>query len=786
MPEANPHPTDIALPSVRGLILGRNCRGETVDRTTLRQWLRLGAEKHHIQKADLWEPVATEALVRPLLEEATHLGIRLSLRTTSATDTALLRTLQDAGLFDVLLCLNTWERAPVDAWFGACEALGLPLRVQLHATVLANGLPDGLMAALSRAAVVSVGLRDPFTESRTTPSPPYSPAILTGLVELAEALHGPGPELHLMDIPFCAVPEGLWGSISNRPQQITHHQHYRPEAHDFARRVAGLSPRRIHQAVEVTLGQGASFHNLIDRAVLPWILEKPRWFFWLWFLHKLTRRLPLRQGKTASVPEGLTACEQALVAYQREQQCSLSPVCAVCRLHPICDHHTEVFKQAFPQVSVRAVPGDACVDPLAFRAGAPAWYDTIDEERRSLPAHLQALAQKALRIIGECPPTREIAAERYAIEDHATHHMPASVRWFSFSTAELQSTVLARLAPPFTLSVTVGGGIAERVGFAFGRHARILCPMTAYAHKITLHVDAQGHYVLLRDGVAVRPAVLAHRDAIPERLGTILEPRIALTNIDGQIVTQTVLLWEENAVQRPSDVPARHSIVIVCTRFARRLQAVLQALVHQQGLPPDALEIIVGFVPGIDATDDVLDDIVAIYPELRLVRVPFATDRDRAKGFMINECVALASGTWITLLDADILLPPDYFSRLGELQETVCFAAPEGRYMLNSATTSRILLGDVRSWADYAALQQSGAEFRHRESDGVPPGFCQSFRRTVFDRVRYEELDHFEGSDWWFSKRVIDQFGPETRLEGMGVLHLDHGGSQWYGTGKQR
>jgi len=263
-----------------------------------------------------------------------------------------------------------------------------------------------------------------------------------------------------------------------------------------------------------------------------------------------------------------------------------------------------------------------------------------------------------------------------------------------------------------------------------------------------------------------------------------VEPRIALINVDGQIVTQTVLLWEG---ETDRDVEkACHSVVIVCSRFSRRLQAALQALAHQQGRQSGDLEVLVAYVPGVDATDDVLDSLQAVYPALTLRRVPFAPERLRAKGFLINECTALATGEWVTLLDADILLPPDYFARLDALNADEVFAAPEGRHMLDATTSARILLGEFQPWNHYNELRQQAGEYRHQESEGVPPGFCQSLRRSVFDAIRYEELDHFEGSDWSFSRRVMDHFGPVRRLDGMAVLHLDHGGSQWYGTGKQR
>src|SRR5690606_22974146 len=116
----NLQPIPLHLPSVRGLILGRTRRGGVVPETALRMWLRLNAERFHARKVDLCEP-SGHAVLRPLLEEAQHLGIRLSWRTTlrrgfrygdpgadpagTGELAALLRGLADAGLFDVLLCV---------------------------------------------------------------------------------------------------------------------------------------------------------------------------------------------------------------------------------------------------------------------------------------------------------------------------------------------------------------------------------------------------------------------------------------------------------------------------------------------------------------------------------------------------------------------------------------------------------------------------------------------------------------------------------------------------------
>ncbi|MCF6287069.1 MAG: hypothetical protein L3K26_18065, partial [Candidatus Hydrogenedentes bacterium] len=610
-----------ALPSVRGLVLATNTQGTAVGQTTLRQWLRLSTEKFKAQKVDLYLPCAETDVVLPLLEEAAHLGLRLSLRCANTASPAILKSLAARGLFDVALEPTALDVQSLDGWLDAAEQAKLPVRLFINAASIPDAIDSDLLAVLARSVTVQITLRNDLTPPAASRALPDK--TLARIITLAEALRERGCDLYCVGIPFCQLPESLWPTVANTPQQLTQHAFYRPSAFGFAYKLRNLNPDRIHQAVEITLSEGGSFHNRIDDAVLPWILERPRFFFWLWFLHKLTRRLPLRRAKAKALSEELPELETRLAAYQQVQRENLGPECARCAFHPICDHHTEAFKQAFPGRGVQALPGEPHHDPHALFSTADAWHDAIDAERCLYSAQRTKLAEIARNRIARERPTREIAAESYCIQDHKTHRMPASIRWFSFSTAELQSTVLATLSPPFTLSITIGGGIAQLMGFAFGRHARLLCPMTAYDHKLTLHVDGNGHYVLLRDDACVNPIAFTDSDQVPERIGSIVKPRIALVNIDGQIVTQTVLLWEGDSETTNSE-GVQHSVIIVCSRYARRLQAALMALAQQSDIASGALEVIVGYVPGIDATDDVLGSISGQVPDIRLARMPFA------------------------------------------------------------------------------------------------------------------------------------------------------------------
>jgi len=423
---------------------------------------------------------------------------------------------------------------------------------------------------------------------------------------------------------------------------------------------------------------------------------------------------------------------------------------------------------------------------MAFAAAQPKHYDAVDTPRLAFGERYLALVREGHDIVMKQSPTREINSDDYEVDGQWTHHMPGGNRWHSFTNSEKLSTVLARVTPPVTLSYTLGGGIAEFAGFSFGRHSKILCSMEAYSHKLILHVDANGHYALLRDGLPVRPAEFEGMPYAPPRLAGMLEPRISLWNIDSSIVTQTVMVWEGDPAGAKRASQVKYSVVIVSTRYARRLQAVLLSIAHQKGIDLSAIEVVIGYVPGIDATDDLIESMRLTYPQLRIVRSPFDPAHALSKGFLINESIQAASGEWIVLLDSDILFAPDWFAAMDKAAAETSFIAPDGRKMLTPDTTARILLGEIEPWRDWEALLAGEGEFRLREADGVPIGFCQCVRKACMDKVKYIELNHFEGADWQFGFHMRKEFGTEVRLAGIPVLHLDHGGSQWYGTQKHR
>ncbi len=775
-----------ALPPLRGLVLCSNCHEIPFPLTSVKKWIRLNNRVFKVEKIDLAIDRNTVAHLGELLDFVRNEKIALSLRVTDLQVIEELPNLSDTGLHDIFLTPDSIDNKQMKACISRCKGAGLPVRVQLSASCAANSCVEELLDTLHLAVSVNVVLADAFSHSQhPTTTLGQCRRIVDWMNALVCGLEAREIEANLIGLPYCHVTEANYPNVMSQTQFFSDHQHYAKRSYELAEKVYTGGIHRMNKVMESLLSQGMSLHTAIDRAVLPWILDHPRLYARVWMFHKFTRHFAFLK-KDVPLPENVDACEVELTKLRAKQQQAMGPECARCKFQRICDHETEIFTLQLPYLEIKAIAGEPVASPVKVSSGRTRYYDALDDARRKLPEHLKALADNARDIIMRIPPTREIPVHSYEIEDHYNPPDDASKRWFSFSNCELLSTVLTRVAPPFTLGLTFGGGIAAHIGFSFGRHIKILCPMIDYSHKLTLHVDKDGYYVLLRDGAQVRPTEFDGSPRLPVRLSGVLEPRISVHNVDGFMISQTIMLWEGDATGFVQIPRVKYSIIIVSTRYTRRLQAVLLSLAHQKGLDPACMEVIVAYVPGIDGTDDLIESMSFAHPHLRIVRSSFSESHVHSKGFMINESVHVASGEWIILMDSDIVAPPDLFEKIDAVESETHFIAPDGRKMLTPEMTGRILLGEVRPWEEFDAIAETTKDYRYREGDGIPCGFFQCVRREIMDKIAYHELDHFEASDWIFARDVVNTFGKETRLEEVAVLHMDHGGRQWYGTAKHR
>lgn len=760
------------LTPVRSLVPLHNRRGAPLRTVDVERWLRLARTVHRCEKADVLALGERAGDVARFLEPAAQLDLRLSLRTDAASPPPDL-----SGLLDVFLCPPASGTPHLDAWIEACRAAGMPVRLQWTAPLGPGFDPQAVAerAAAAGAVTVNVAAHDPFVASGRAEA-----GDLGRMKALVAALRDRGLHADLLRVPFCMADAANRPHVVDAAQFHLMHPHYHREAYVLAAKLYERGPFAAAKSVQILLGRHALWENPIDMRLLPWIVERPWIRARVWAWHKVTRHF--RQGTLPRVVEDSAEAYRRAVERQRNEEAQADhPQCRSCCLRRICNRMPEPYRRVFLEAVPVTQAGETVVDPLRFARERRPYFDVLDAARLRRRETWRELAETARATMANHPPDREISPFDYRVENTHSDPVHGGVRWFSFTGTEKLSTPLGRFEPPFTLSAVFGGGIAEHAGFAVGRRARLLCPMTAFSHEITLHTDTHGQYVLLRDGEPVRPVEFEGAYYAPSRLGSLVEPRFALWNIDGEIVTQNVRLWT-GADARAEGRPASFSFLIVCTRYSRRLQAALLSIAKQQEVELDSVEVVLAYVPGYDTTEDIIHTMEVAYPNLRIVRSTFSEANAREKGFMINESARLARGEWLVLLDADILVPPDFLRRVEALPEDCCFAAPDGRKMLGDEATADILLGRVEADREWQALLDGPGEIRTDEGRGVPIGYCQIVRTRCMNDAKYDEYGHFEGADWQFGKDMVDRFGPAARLEGLVLLHLHHGGSQWYGT----
>lgn len=773
------------IPPSRGLVVTHNLRGDALPILDVRRWIRYSRQVLKAEKLDVLAPAAGFGVLGSLLDTADDVGVAMSLRTSALAPPRDLASLKERGLLDVLYCPTDNSASSLASWMDACAACDLPLRVQFQAPLGERFDSEAVARQLSSGGVVraNVALSDPFFDAQASGSPSQSAAELARLRSAVRAFSEVGIESNLLRVPLCLLEEDVLALTANAPQCAADHAHYLEQS---VRMAENLYRRRAWVAgkvILILLSRHTFKNQPMDNYLLPMLVRRP----YPYMISRVWRRLTNHLRFARSVPKGLQPempREREAADLPPEKEADLSATCAACALKRICDHDSEAFRAALPGVAVKAVDGEHVASPLHFSMLQPKYYDVIDRKRVESEEGYASLSEEALDLLASREPDAVVGPHDYGVEETFFDRMESGLKWWSVSNIEKLSTPLGTFGLPLAMSVDVGAGIADYVGFSFGRHCKVMCRMEAYRHNITLYVNTEGRYILLRDRQPVRPAEFEGRHYLPLRLGNRLTPRITIWNIDECIATQNLRVWSGEAPETAAAPKAKYSIIIVSTRFTRRLHAVLRSLAHQQGIDFAQVEVIICYVPGLDATDDLIDGMTMTYPELRVVRSPFPEHFMNSKGFLINESRKIASGDWIMLLDSDTLLPPDYLAKVEAASADAEFIAPDGRKLLPKDLTAKVLMGEIDPWNRWEELLEGAGEFRHRETRGIPVGFCQCFRANYLDEFPYMEVDHFETADMQFGELMRKHVGQEHRLSGTPVIHLDHGGSQWYGTQK--
>lgn len=757
--------------STRGIIITHNHRNHPLPLLALKRWLRYNRQVLNAEKIDVYALGTSTMILEELLPCAAEIDCQLGLYTDASAQLPNLALLKEHGLWDITLNPESLQAPFLEDWLKGCAesdiTIHLRLAIQEEYALLEKFLDKYPIRT------VTLG-HSPITQQN-----PSSSFNIESIKDIAQKINALDISLTIQDLPYCALPDSLWPNISNSKQRARDHLDYIPTSLTLAQSIHGHRIFIGEKIIRMALARHTLHKTPVDEILLPFILKRSYRYMINRFVRRLTEHLNL--AKSVPREKRPSHYDTVLNELQELPEYIIPTPCKECSLHRLCDKALYTPGTFNP----KTIEGDEVMAPMHFRRKAKRYMDTIDMDRLAQYQPSDTLIEEAQQIITQQKPTHVLNSDDYSVEGSFSESMEGGVKWWSVTRSEKISTPLGTFALPLTIAVEIGGGIADYIGFSFGQHIKIMCPMEAYRHTLAIHINAQGQYLLLRDGLPVRPVEFEGLSYQPLRLGDRLQPRLSIWNIDDCILTQSLRIWECKYEPHPSPDTIKYSIIIVSTQFSRRLQAVLHNLAHQENFDFNTLEIIIAYVPGLDATDDLIDSLAYAYPELNIIRSAFAEKQRNAKGHMVNESAKLVHGEWIMLLDSDIILPPDYLARIESVSDTESFIAPDGRRLLTPETTAKLLLGDIKPWEDWETLIQDSGEFRHRETRGIPVGFCQCFKAHYLKEFPYIEVEHFEIADMDFGIKMLKEHGPEHRLSGAPVLHLDHNGSQWYGTKKQ-
>lgn len=792
------------LPPVRGLIPLHNAKGKPYPIRDIHRWIRFLRQELKVEKIDLAVQGKISFVAHALLHYYSkgdtlwmpncphHVPIvNLSLRTDCPEPPYWLQGTKWLKLFDVFLTPTSVNNPNLTAWLELCRREELAARLQIQPPFPEAFDTEGFCANAVNCGVTSVNivLNDPFV----TPAPKHVSVqsyetTLSQIHALAYGFANRGVEVNLYDIPLCHVAPDLRDCAGGRSRYFLDHQQYHRKAYRLAQMLYQYHPRLAGLALMFLSIRNHSYRPPTDAHLIHWLMvnQHKSLYSLLLLLSKTVRRRGWFPGETELLEDREHAYLDEVVMEAEAAEKKMNAACRSCALRRTCDGETPLVRRYLPGLHVLPEKAERILSPRASLCRQSKYYDPIDNMRLQQEREWQDLAHEAAAVMSNRLPT-PLSIEKIIIDKTFYTKMPGAYRYYGFEDREHLSTLAFWGEIPFTLAATFGGGMAELAGFCLWDSIRLVCPMIAPSHQIVLHASADGRYVLLRDGQPVRPAEFRGKYFVPRRMPTYVQIKLSLWDIQGDICLQNLQEWRgEQDLSRKDKV--KYSFLVVSTRFARRLQAVLQGIAHQRGIDPEEVEVIVGYVPGLDATEDVLSSIRLAFPNLRVLHAPFPENAAHAKGFIINRSVSMASGEWVILIDSDIVVAPDMCSQLAKVPESAIIAAPVGRKMLPPDITGRILLGELRPWEDWDCVVAGPGENRFgekREGGEIPVGFCQCVRKSCFQEIRYNEYEHFEGADWEFAAAIVEKHGRCVWLESP-VLHLDHGGSQWFGTRTHR
>jgi glycosyltransferase involved in cell wall biosynthesis len=193
------------------------------------------------------------------------------------------------------------------------------------------------------------------------------------------------------------------------------------------------------------------------------------------------------------------------------------------------------------------------------------------------------------------------------------------------------------------------------------------------------------------------------------------------------------------------------TFVVIAYNEAAGIATCVRSIAGQKELA--SFEIVVVDDCSDDATPFVLAELTAEIHQLRVVRLP----KNKGRGAARAAGVRVARGELVAMVDADISLPADWYAR--------CLAHLDGRDVVSGVAVPD---GDVGYLARRFGLAPKAVPASTRTT-----GNNALFRRTVFERVSYEE-ELRDGEDIALDHEMTSAGIVSAVVPGLQVEHREH------------
>lgn len=206
-------------------------------------------------------------------------------------------------------------------------------------------------------------------------------------------------------------------------------------------------------------------------------------------------------------------------------------------------------------------------------------------------------------------------------------------------------------------------------------------------------------------------------------------------------------MWPENS----QDI--RVSFVVIAYNEAGNIGRTLDGITALAGLEPERHEIIVVNDGSRDGTGNVVSGRAARNPHIKLIDLP----KNRGRGYARATGIAAAQGEFIATIDADIILPANWFSRaegaLAGHNAVGGTAVPDGdvAYVYQAARLVPRVVGHTTAVTGSNAL----------------------YRRKVFDLVAFDPSLR-EGEDVALNKATAQHRLSFVTVPGLFVEHIEN------------